>query len=145
MFKVEDFKEYASWFEDPELNRELGPMDQEWLNHVLSEIPPRHYSVFDQGRLVAVVGTELPGKRSSTWVVTDIAVKPTLKRQGIARSALSYLIQIHQQRKDPPGSWVAWVNERNIAALEFFESLGWNRSDETDVEDMYQFTLEMIQ
>jgi len=36
-FQPEYFAEYASWFVDPELNRQLGPMDPAWLEVVLSQ------------------------------------------------------------------------------------------------------------
>ena len=36
-FQEEDYPEYASWFTDPELNRRLGPIDQDWLEAVLCE------------------------------------------------------------------------------------------------------------
>lgn len=35
-FQQEHYAEYAAWFADPELNRHLGPIDQEWIDAVLS-------------------------------------------------------------------------------------------------------------
>jgi hypothetical protein len=35
-FRKEDFPELQTWYEDAELNTHLGPMDEEWLNCVLS-------------------------------------------------------------------------------------------------------------
>lgn len=47
-FTNEHFAEYASWFADPDLNRQLGPMDDAWLELVLR-------------------GGEMPG--DETWAV----------------------------------------------------------------------------
>jgi hypothetical protein len=46
-FLREDFPEFRTWFADPELNRRLGPMeeDDEWLD-VLSQQDAIEYSIF---------------------------------------------------------------------------------------------------
>ncbi len=35
-FQQTDYPEYAAWFVDAELDRQLGPMDQAWLDAVLA-------------------------------------------------------------------------------------------------------------
>ena len=58
-FRREDYDEYASWFVDPEMNRHLGPMDEFWLEAVLSqpESAGVTWAVFRGLELVAVVET----------------------------------------------------------------------------------------
>ncbi len=36
-FRRSDFTAYHSWFEDPWLNRALGPLNETWLEYILSE------------------------------------------------------------------------------------------------------------
>jgi hypothetical protein len=56
-FQAAHYSEYASWFADAELNRLLGPMDEVWLNAVLSEPESQGmtWAVFRDAEFVAVV------------------------------------------------------------------------------------------
>ena len=55
-FQQEHYAEYASWFADPELNRHLGPIDQGWLDAVLSQ--PE--------------SAERYGHENSSWVISPV-------------------------------------------------------------------------
>ena len=81
-FEREDFDAYLSWFVDSDLNRELGPMDEEWLTYVMNEQPRKEFSFLEGGILIAVIGTELPMQGNFTWYITNIAVDPSRRRQG---------------------------------------------------------------
>lgn len=143
-FLREDYQTYLAWFEDPDLNRELGPMDNQWLEYVLNESPPKEFCFFEDEQLVAVVGTEVPAsKAETTWYVTSIAVNPTMKRQGIGKHALQLLIETHSLRENPPKTWIAWVDQSNSAARKFFKELAWKESVKPDNDDMFQFRLEV--
>jgi len=143
-FLKEDFDTYCTWYADPDLNRELGPMDNEWLEYVLNESPPKEFSFFEDGSLVAVIGTEAPETgEDSTWYITAIAVNPAMKRKGIGKRALQLLLEHHSARDNPPKAWIAWVSLNNSVAKFFFTELGWSGAVKTDANDMYQFRLEM--
>ena len=45
-FNIDDFPIYQSWFRDPELNQQLGPMDETWLKHIISDKTGAQYSFF---------------------------------------------------------------------------------------------------
>jgi RimJ/RimL family protein N-acetyltransferase len=142
-FQKSDFEAYRSWYADPDLNRELGPMDEQWLEHVLNENPPRQFAFIEDDVLVAVIGTAGPEPDETAWFITDFAVNPGKKRTGIATRALKLLIERHRHHSPQPRSWIAWVDATNVPALEFFLRLGWNQSKQPDVENMFQLSLEM--
>ncbi len=144
-FSRDDFETYRSWYTDPELNHQLGPMamGDVWLEYVLQESPPKEFSFFENGALVAVIGIESPEAGRSTHYITAIAVDPANKRKGIGRRALAILIDEHSQNIEPPTKWVAWVDESNGIARSFFTELNWVQADERDSDDMLKFSLEM--
>lgn len=143
IFKSDDFEAYCSWFEDPDLSRILGPFDDEWLDHVLSEDPPKQFSFFANNKLVAVIGVEQPKRGESAWYITDIAVDPKRQGQGLGRRALNLLFNTFNQKANEPDSWIAFVDAMNQSALGFFESQGWARSAGVDNDNFYQLSLEM--
>src|SRR5215470_3735472 len=97
-FAQEDFPEYKSWYVDPELNRQLGPIDDEWLAYVLNEQDGVEYSIFRDQELVAVLGIKLPDEKRPDYVVTDLAVKPSLRGQRIGSRTLQKLFELHPVR-----------------------------------------------
>ncbi len=50
------FAEYRSWFADEQLNRVLGPLDDEWLDCVLNEEPASQFVFHENEGMVAVAG-----------------------------------------------------------------------------------------
>lgn len=141
-FIRDDFETYRSWYANPDLNRELGPIDTEWLEHVMSETPVRQFSFVEKNVLIAVIGTEGPKPDETSHYITDIAVDPSRKRNGIATRALNLLIENHREIPSPPESWIAWVDADNDIALRFFHRSGWQRSSHPDDDNMFQLTLE---
>ena len=100
LFQREHYAEYASWFTDPELNRHLGPMDEDWLEAVLSQ--PKSagvtWAIFSGIELIAVVETVFDPERRLTAGITAIAVKPNLRRQGIGAMVLQQILSIHKSK-----------------------------------------------
>lgn len=147
IFKKEDFPEYLSWYQDPELNRRLGPMeeDDEWLQHTLEEQndPNNHggctYSIFQNEKLVSVLGIVYPDQEGPNYGITNIAVKPQLRSKGIGNLVLKKLIQLHPLKEGQV--WKAYVDESNPKAKLFFESNGW-RCDSESPEHNNMFMLE---
>lgn len=140
-FNPQHFPEYRSWFEDPDLNRNLGPaVDQEWLDSVMNESDGCQYSVFDGEALIAVVGIKFPDDEHPTYGITDIAVKPRLRGRGIGSQVLGHLMALHPPK--PGESWVAFVDERNPRARAFLEKQGWIcDSDQPDEHGMFKLTV----
>ena len=99
-FQQEHYAEYASWFADPELNRHLGPIDQGWLDAVLSqpESAGVTWAVFRHRELVAVVETVIDPKNQLPAAITAVAVKPSLRRQGIGTSVLRLILSLHKNK-----------------------------------------------
>ena len=124
-FKAQDFPEYKSWYQDEELNRQLGPMDEEWLNAVLTEKDGIQYSIFHNENLVAVVGIKYPMKNYPFYCITDIAVHPQQKRKGIASHIIQQLIQLHPLKKGE--TWRAYVTPDNKSAQAFFDRMSWQQ------------------
>ena len=90
-FSREDFEIYKSWFADELIETALGPMDRDWLDHVLAEEPNSQFSLFIHGSLVAVVGVAFPVSDHSYFVVTDIAVAPRRRKLGIGGRVIQSL------------------------------------------------------
>src|SRR5688572_11054052 len=100
-FAAEDFAEYASWFADPDLNRYLGPMDEECLELMTAggEVPgDETWAVLRAGELVAVVVALIDADDRSTYMITAVATKPALRGQGIGPAALQHVFELHRGR-----------------------------------------------
>jgi len=74
-----------------------------------------------------VVGISNPTIGRQDYVVTDIAVRPDLRRQGLGRIILHLLPSI--MKRGPAKLWRAYVNPDNSAAIQLFESSGWARME----------------
>lgn len=140
-FTTKDFSEYKAWYEDAELNKRLGPMDDQWLDHVLHETDGCEYSVFRGKELVAVVGIKFPDPTHPAYYITDFAIKPHLRNQSIGSSVLRALIKLHKRK--PGQSWKAFVDVRNSGAKSFFEKNGWICASETP-DEHGMLTLEVV-
>ncbi|MBI2524268.1 GNAT family N-acetyltransferase [Candidatus Peregrinibacteria bacterium] len=122
-FTAEDFPEYKTWYEDPALNKSLGPMDDKWLDHVMHETRGQQYSVFLEKELVAVMGILLPDAEHPAYYITDFALKPSLRNQGIGSEVLEELRKLYTLK--PGETWRTFIDERNPRARAFFERNGW--------------------
>lgn len=140
-FKKEDYPEYFSWFQDPDLNKRLGPMEEEdeWLDYALNEEDGGTYSLFLNEKLVAVIGIAYPDKEDAIYVITSIAVKPSLRSKGIGQQVLKKIIKLHPLTQGQ--SWIAYVDEKNPNAKLFFENNGW-RCKSTPPENNNMFAFE---
>ena len=143
-FKKEDFPEYLSWFQDPELQERLGPMEEEdeWLTYALNqqqgltEFAGGTYSVFEHEKLVAVVGVEYPDQKIPTYGISSIAVNPMLRGSGLGKRILQGIMKLHPLKNGQ--HWIAYVDEKNQQAKSFFEHNGWKCAREIpDHHGMY--------
>jgi len=132
-FRKSDFSAYQSWFSDPELNQQLGPIDKDWLDYILNDATGVQYCFTHFDALIAVVGISNPTIERQDYVVTDIAVRPDLRRQGLGRIILHLLPSM--MKRGPAKLWRAYVNPDNRAAIQLFESSGWARMEKRMRED----------
>ena len=123
-FQREYYAEYASWFTDPELSRHLGPMDEIWLEAVLSqpESAGVTWAVFLGIELVAVVETVFDPERRLRAGIAAIAVKPGLRRQGIGTSVLDQILSMHKSKGID--QHVAYVSIHNSGGRHCLEKAG---------------------
>ena len=127
-FQPEHYAEYASWFADPELNRRLGPIDADWLEAVLSQ-PEREgmtWAALRGAELVAVVETALDPERRLPAVITAIATRPALRRQGIGSRVLAQVLALH--RSQGIGEHLAFVAADSPGAQRCLEKAGFVRA-----------------
>ena len=99
-FQREHYPEYASWFSDHELNRVLGPMDNDWLDSVLSEPESQGvtWAVFRGAEMVGVVETVFDTSNNLPTGITAVATKPALRRQGIGAAILEMVLSLHKSK-----------------------------------------------
>ena len=124
-FQPEDIPLYESWFDDPLLDAQLGPMDRYWLEQVLKDSDKAQYSILRGSLLVAVVGICLPTPARPYYFVTDLAVRPALRGSGIGRAVMTLVMSRPELQGSP--LWRASVKPDNPAALAFLLKLGWTR------------------
>ena len=127
-FRREFYDEYASWFSDPELNRHLGPMDNDWLEAVLSESGTVGitWAVFRDAELVGVVEVKYPPANQLPVAILAVAVKPALRGHGIGSEIVRELLS----RDHTKGllEHVGYVSPENPRAQRFLETLGLSAS-----------------
>jgi GNAT superfamily N-acetyltransferase len=122
-FARPDWPWVRRWFEDETLDRELGPLDTEWLEHVLAERDGVELVVEDgAGSPVALVGV-VWDPDGAEHAITDLAVAPDLRRTGVGRTALTEVLG--WAGHPPTTGWIAFVDPENAAAFAFFTALGW--------------------
>lgn len=124
-FQAEDIPPYESWFDDPVLYAQLGPMDRYWLEQVLNDAEKAQYSILRGDVLVAVVGVCLPTPTHPYYFVTDLAVRPELRGSGVGRTVMTLVMSQPELQSNP--LWRASVRPDNPAALAFLIRLGWTR------------------
>jgi RimJ/RimL family protein N-acetyltransferase len=99
-FQREYYPEYVSWFVDPELNRHLGPMGEDWLEAVLSEPEAEGvtWAVFRDDQMIAVIETFFDPSDSLSAIITGLATKPDLRRAGIGTTVLRMILARHRRK-----------------------------------------------
>ena len=132
-FKSKYFKDYQTWSSDPEFNKRLGPIDQEWLGFILRDETGDQYAFTHSGELMAVVGVLLPTLEDNYYTITDISVAPHLRSKGIGTKALNLLMR-HYSRDTK--TWKAFIEYNNLPAAQFFKKNGWETDGIVDSDGM---------
>lgn len=131
-FQREYYQEYASWFLDPELNHRLGPMSEYWLSSILSQEEEKGITwvIFLNHEMVGVVETEYDPQQILPVAIKAIAIKPTRRRQGLAKAILEKLLSDHYSKGIQ--SHCAYIKKTNEASRHLFEGLGFMVVSEPD-------------
>ncbi len=109
LFDARYFDELVAWYEDPGLLAALGPaVDADWLDHVLNDATGVQYSVVADDQLVAVVSIQLPNDEHPFLVITDMAINPRLRGQGIGSSVIRQLVALFEE--ESLRDWIACVD-----------------------------------
>lgn len=132
-FGARHYAIYDAWFADPVLSEALGGIDDVRLDYILADTSGREYAVLDGEQLVGVVGLLLPTHNHREVVITNLAVKPDLRRSSIGTRIIRQLPQVVSLRPDI--GCLAYVHERNLAARCFFEQNGWRAAGNNPPED----------
>lgn len=122
-FSRADWPWLQTWFEDEVLDEQLGPLDREWLDFVLSDSSGVELIVERDGEPVASVGCAWGGDEPD-HTITALAVHPRMRRTGVGAGALE--AAIGWSGHPPQRGWRAYVDAGNAAALGFFRSVGWH-------------------
>ncbi|WP_043700692.1 GNAT family N-acetyltransferase [Tepidimonas taiwanensis] len=133
-FEAQDFPVYRQWYADPLLDQHLGPMDDDWLAHVMADPVGEQWALGKAQALVAVIGL-VPEPEHGAWLISDFAVDPSQRGRGWGRRARQALLAqpaMHARRH-----WRAYVAEDNPGAQAFFDALGWTRQSAPSPEDPF--------
>lgn len=133
----EDWAWIQDWFRDPKINQELGPLDLEWLEFVMNEDDGIQLVALEDNQPVALIGCAWHPEAHELHGITDIAVSPAYKKQGLGRNALFETIK--WPGHPPCGGWKAFVSPQNAEAEAFFSSVGWKNAGLDD--EMHRFEL----
>lgn len=136
----DDWPWIQHWFEDGWLNRELGPIDESWLEHVLGENDGIQLVAEQRGHPVGLVGVLWGTTDKPFHVITDLAVDPAQRRTGLGRRVLYDVMAWNDHPQTE--KWVAYVATNNHLAAEFLASSGWIEDDHPTNMRRFEFTSE---
>ncbi len=110
-------------------------MDTAWLEAVLAERNGTQLVATVDTRPVALIGCLWATVECPSHYITDIAVAPGLRAQGLASEALQLVMA--WPGHPPTAKWTAFVNPCNIAARMLLRKNAWEDTRVTD--GMIQF------
>lgn len=135
-FSRAEYEEYDSWFENKDIQKSLGYIDEEWFEYINNNKKGIELAVFQDNILIAVIGLAYPNAEDSSYFITNMAVKPTLQNRGLGSQILKTLIDKTDLK--PNEFWAVNVFKFNIKAQRFFEKNTWKKMGEIE-EDMIQY------
>ncbi|KKC31754.1 hypothetical protein WH91_17735 [Devosia psychrophila] len=129
-FLASDWPWVEKWFQDAQLDRELGPMGTDWLDAVLAERNGVQLVATVETKPVALIGCVWGDAEHPSHYITDIAVDPDLREQGIASRALHLVSD--WPGHPPTAKWTAFVASRNIPAQGLLRKSLWSHAGSSD-------------
>jgi GNAT superfamily N-acetyltransferase len=125
----------SEWFQDPVLDRELGPLDAEWLEYVLAQTEGAELVLRSaDGRPAALLGCVWDSAGLGHGI-TDISVDPARRGQGLGRLAVEAALAWPEH--PPAERWIAFVDPENRAAFGFFTALGWDHEGRDELMERF--------
>ena len=110
-------------------------MDTDWLDAVLAENNGVQLVATVQGEPVGLIGCVWSDDQHPSHYITDIAIAPGLRGQGLASRVLQQLLDWPDH--PPIKKWTAFVNPRNSAAQSVLRKCLWQAVGTSD--GMLQF------
>lgn len=138
----EDWQWIQQWFQDDVLNDELGPLDEEWLDHVLNEVEGVQLVAESRGRPVGLIGCIWGNGKELPHAITDIAVASDLRRTGLGQRVVAGVL--NWEGHPSARSWVAYVMPDNDRACRFFTHIGWQYCGIEDEMHCYQLAISSL-
>lgn len=135
----EDWSWIQSWFEDEQISKELGPLDEVWLDHALHAENGVQLVGVEDSLPVVLIGCAWSPEAGGLHGITDIAVSPVSRGTGLGRRVVAALVRWNSH--PPAAGWVAFVDQENAAARAFFTELTWIYRGVDD--EMHRFELQV--
>lgn len=118
-----DWAWISDWFRDPWLNKELGPIDREWLDHVLTETSGVELVAEIDRQPVGLIGITWGTSEHPFHAVTDLAIAPPLRKRGLGGRVLKAAMQWPGHPKK--NQWVTFTAKDNDPPARLLISMGW--------------------
>lgn len=134
--QLSDWDWMVEWFRDPWLNKELGPIDKEWLQYVLAQSDGVELVATIDQQPIGLVGVSWDSDTERAHVINSLAINPALRRMGFGRRVLKAALQ---WRGHPETSvWCAFTAKENHTPERLLLSMGWKRDGVQN--DLHRFT-----
>ncbi|PJI91262.1 ribosomal protein S18 acetylase RimI-like enzyme [Yoonia maricola] len=126
------------WFSDPWLNKELGPLDDAWLEHVLNQPNGIELVATESEQPIGLTGITWSDATSGYHTITSLSVNPAQRGRGIGRKVLDATTRWSGH---PKGSgWIAFVTKDNLPPAKLLLSAGWLEDSETKGMRKFRWT-----
>ncbi|MBX3014304.1 MAG: GNAT family N-acetyltransferase [Caldilineaceae bacterium] len=124
-FNAQDFAEYATWFADAQIAKELGPLDPDLATFLGTEPETWNWirAVHQDGQLACMVQVVRDG--STTEGAITIAVAPQRQRRGIATAVLQAILCLPEF--SPIRRFSALVRADNEKSRRLVETVGFQK------------------
>lgn len=135
--KREDWSWVTCWFDDAWLNKELGPVDKEWLDCVLSEADGIELVAELNEQPIGLIGIKWSTAEHPFHTITDLAINPTLRGRGLGRSVLKAAMV----RRGHPNTdkWITFTAEDNDSPARLLLSMGWHSAGKQNGMNCFEF------
>ena len=122
-FDGDDYSWYFDWYRDAELNRQLGPMDREWLSSRIYDNNTPAFVALSDLETVGVIGVSIDDGSNGFNVISELAINPLMKRNGLGLKILNDIFV----GKFPVISkeWRSYVSVLNLSAIALFDKANW--------------------
>ena len=122
-FERNDWSWLKIWFQDAAINRELGPLDDEWLEHVLADRRGVQLVAEQDEQPVAIIGVTWGDEKDQRHGIRDLAVHPEKRRGGIGSKSVVAVLSWNGH--PPTNKWIAFADLENLPPQRMLIAFGW--------------------